>query len=159
MGMEQREKLLPLVKEKSTRYSLDYRLLDAIIQVESNYNIYAMRLEDKAKNFVIPAKFAHINFITIETEVALQKFSWGLCQVMGATARWLGFQGPLPVLCEPETNLNWCCRYLCRLRDEYGGILENVIAAYNGGSIRRNSTGEFFNQTYVDKIIKIYTKN
>lgn len=157
MGLEQREKLLPLVREKALKYNLDYKLLDAIIQVESSYNIYAVRFEAKSKSFVIPSKFAKINFITDETEEMLQKFSWGICQVMGSTARWLGYQGPIPHLCNADTNLNWACRFISRLKDQHG-VIENIIASYNAGSVRRKPDGSFINQAYVNKVVSVMSK-
>ncbi len=155
MGMELREKLLPLVKEKSGKYQLDFKLVDAIIQTESSYNIYAVRFEPKSTGLVIPSKYARINFTTEESELTLQKFSWGITQIMGSTARWLGYQGPMPFLCDVDTNLNWACRYLSKLKSEHG-VNDQVIASYNAGSPRRKPSGDFVNQEYVDRVLKIY---
>jgi soluble lytic murein transglycosylase-like protein len=45
-----------------------------------------------------------------------QQASWGLCQVMGATAREEGFRGPyLTQLCDPATNLPIGCSVLAKL--------------------------------------------
>lgn len=157
MGMPfNRDKLLPSVKEKAAKFNLDFRLVDAIVQTESAYNIYAIRYEAKSTHHVIPEKFARINFTTVATEEQLQKFSWGLCQIMGSTARWLGYQGPLPYLCDIDTNLQWACRYLAKLRDDHGGVVEQIIASYNAGSVRRDSAGAFVNQGYVDKVLNAY---
>ena len=154
--MALRENLLPIVKDKASRSKLDYRLVDAIVKTESNYDIYAVRYEPKFSSNVISEKYAKINATTNLTEQQLQKFSWGLCQIMGATARWLGFQGPLPYLCEPNTNLIWGCRYLAKLKNEYG-TLEYIISAYNQGSIRRLEDGKFSNQAYVDKVLSNFS--
>ncbi len=156
--MVNRENILPLVKEKAAKFNLDPLLLDAIIQIESAYNVYAVRFEEKSIYKVIPEKFARMNFITTKTEETMQKVSWGICQVMGSTARWLGFKGPLPMLCDPGINLNWACRYLSKLRDEHG-LIENIISAYNAGSVRRDKQGLFSNQEYVNKVLKIYQDN
>jgi soluble lytic murein transglycosylase-like protein len=155
MGMEFRENLLPQLKLVASDYHLDYKLVDAIIQVESAYKVLAMRFEPKSKSLVIPAKYARMNLVTEDTETTLQKFSWGLCQIMGSTARWLGFKGPLPLLLESNINFRWACEYLRRLEDEHV-IVENVVASYNAGSVRRTPTGEFVNQYYVDKVLRIY---
>ena len=45
--------------------------------------------------------------MTRETFFAAQKYSRGLCQVMVATAYWLGFDGWPAELNTPETGLDW----------------------------------------------------
>lgn len=150
-----REKFLQLVKDKSAKHNIDWRLVDAIVQIESNYDMYAARFEIKSAHCVIPDKFAKINLTTIATEEVLQKFSWGLCQIMGSTARWLGFQGPIPFLCDPDINLTLACRYLAKLKEDHG-VLEHIVASYNAGNVRRTSDGKLINQEYVDRVLKIY---
>lgn len=152
MSMGDRLKWLPLVKDRSNRYGIDCKMLDAIIQVESNYDIYAMRFESKMKSSVIAANFAKMNSVTTATEEILEKFSWGLCQIMGSTARWMGFQGPMPLLCDPDVNVNLGAKYLARLKEQHG-VSDAIISAYNAGSIRRLTDGKFKNQAYVDKVL------
>ncbi len=145
--------LRALVKEKCRNYpSVDPKLVDAIIQVESGYNPWAVRYEPKFTIRNIPDKYARMNGITVETERVLNKMSFGLGQIMGSTARWLGFQGPLTALCDPELNVTWMCKYLIKLKTE-NHVLENVIASYNAGSVRRDAEGKLVNQDYVDKVI------
>ncbi len=151
--MDDRERLVPQIKKVADRYSLNPKLVEAIAFVESTFNQWAIRFEPKSRSNVIPHKFATINLTTDITEETGQKFSWGLLQIMGSTARWMGYHGPLPLLCDVDTNLIWGCRYLSKLKDDFG-VTENMIAAYNAGCVRRNQDGKFVNQAYVDKVLK-----
>lgn len=76
-------------------------------------------------------------------------------QIMGATARWLGYDGALPALYKPENNLFWGCKYLGRLQDKYGEG-DEMVASYNAGSPRKNADGKFVNQYYVDTVGEYY---
>jgi soluble lytic murein transglycosylase-like protein len=83
--------------------------------------------------------------------------SYGLAQIMGGTARWLGFNGALPALYKPENNLYWACSYLSYLKKKYGGG-DELIAAYNAGSPRKGNDRKFLNQYYVDKVKEYYNQ-
>jgi soluble lytic murein transglycosylase-like protein len=137
----------------ATRHGLDPLLVSAIVQVESGGNQWAMRYEP------------HFEWITDDrpkgvsaaTEIEQQRTSWGLMQVMGATARDLGCDAPfLSVLCSPSVGLEYGCRYLARQLERYGSEVE-AVAAYNAGSVRR-SGDEFVNQSYVDKVWRVYSR-
>ena len=75
-----------------------------------------------------------------ETERIGRATSWGLMQVMGETARCVGFRGWFPELCLPAVGLEWGCRYLRRLADRYlaDGGWPTVMRAYNGGPGNRD---------------------
>lgn len=148
-----RDHLLPRVKEKALKYNLDEKLLDAIIQMESSYDFYAVRFEPHSTYLVTPDKFAKFNNITEITEQKLQCISWGLFQIMGSTARGLEFNGPLPSLCDVDTNLELGCKFIIQLNKKYASI-EDLIAAYNAGSARKGSDGKYSNQRYVDKALE-----
>lgn len=147
-----RELLLPSVKTKASKYGLDVKMVDAIIQIESGYDFYALRYEPNATYKVSPEKFAKINVITTETETVTQQMSWGLMQIMGFKAREQGFQGPMPNLCDVDTNLELGCKILQNFSKKYGDE-EDVIASYNAGSPRK-TLGKYVNQEYVNKVLK-----
>lgn len=69
------------------------------------------------------------------TERILRATSFGLMQVMGQTAREMGFAGWLTELTVPAVGLEWGCRYLRQLSDKYlaEGGWPGVMRAYNGG--------------------------
>ncbi|MBK5943332.1 lytic transglycosylase domain-containing protein [Halorhodospira halophila] len=148
----------------SERYGIPVRLLRAIIEVESAGNPYAMRMEanyrwlwDVRHNaphrggpFYAPPGASR------PTESYGQRTSWGLMQIMGATAREIGFKGTfLSELCDPETNLQYGCEYLMRLYRRFGNQhgWTGVAAAYNAGSPRMTD-GRYVNQEYVDRLIQ-----
>lgn len=157
MALETKETLLPKLKTIADRFSLDYRLADAIISVESSWYPLAVRFEPSLRASTLPEKFAKINRTTVATEKNLQCSSFGLVQILGGTARFLQYTGPLPGLFDPDTNLYWGCKYLSYLHTQYT-YEDDIIASYNAGSPRKNSKGEYINQEYVDKVYSFYRK-
>lgn len=143
-----------LIESKSKACKLDPYLVAAICWHESRGSVYAVRFEEKYRWLWKPDKFAKKNAITSLTEETLQKHSFGLMQIMGATARWLGYDGALPALYKPENNLYWGTKYLAYLVEKHGDEVES-IAAYNAGSPKRGDDGKFVNQDYVNSILKL----
>lgn len=135
---------------------LDAKLIAAFCHVESGGGIYKTRLEPNFKYLVTPDEFAKLLNITVATETTLQQMSWGLMQIMGGTARWLGYRGDLPDLCDPKKNLYWSCQYLAKLTTAHKSNLEDVIASYNAGSPKRDEKGLYANQKYVNKVVGYY---
>lgn len=150
----QRVNLLPVVKEKCRKYGANAALMDAIITVESGYDPWAVRYEPKFGNIAIPTKFASNNGISVETERTCQKMSWGVAQIMGGTARYLGFNGPLTQMLDPDLNIAYCCRLLVKLASDYHDI-NDQIAGYNAGTPQKMADGKYRNQAYVDKVLKL----
>ena len=133
-------------------------LILAIIEVESGGEAYAAKLNPNYPYTMPQAK--RPAGVDPNTEMYMQKTAWGLMQVMGATARSVGFDGRLPELAAPDINVRVGVAYLNTLmskhRARYG--LEGVVAAYNGGSPRKRPDGKFVNQGYVDKVMKAIEK-
>lgn len=151
--MIEREKLyLDAVIEISKVLRLQPELVRAIIQVESEGDVYATRFEPDWKYFYIPSEMAKRTHVTLLTERNGQATSWGLMQVMGAVAREFGFKGKFPQLCEPKEGISYGCLKLRQLFDLYKDE-RSVIAAYNAGSPRTDGRGFFVNQPYVDKVM------
>ena len=74
-------------------------------------------------------------FVGGATEAYMRAMSWGLGQVMGQTARELGFTGQfLSELCDPLVGLEFCCRKLKSALDAHVGQVEDALLRYNGGS-------------------------
>lgn len=147
-----------LIAAAAQSYQLPIPLVTAIVQVESNGDPWAVRYEpgfyDK---YIAPRPVRGKPPCTSQTEARLLACSFGLMQIMGATARAVGFDGVfLTELCQPAIGLDYGCRYLAKLFRLHGGIHgpEGVVAAYNAGSPRRNSKGTWVNQDYIDKIQK-----
>lgn len=171
----------PMLPDKTSQYvnvvakkfRLPPPLVRAIVTVESGSNRFAMRVEpgypylwcvrqnaplpvsrDTACQRNPPKYFAHPRHSSRLTEWIGQQTSWGSMQVMGAVARELGFEDPFPALCDPLIGLTYGCHHLKNLRARFlrSHGWPGVAAAYNAGSPRRNSDGDFENQDYVNKI-------
>lgn len=149
---------IKLVHEECLRRgTLDPRLICAVIDTESSFEPYTIRFEPRSMRPVASAICAKTNGITLETEENAQRFSWGLGQVLGSTARWVGFRDLLPALCDAATGIYWLCETFERLGEGYKETAEK-IAAYNAGSVQRRTDGTFINQNYVDRVQKFLSE-
>jgi len=158
MELEDREVNVSLVHKYARRFEVDPYLLLAIIDVENApWNIWSSRYEENYSYFTIPDHFAKLNGISRKTELILQKCSWGLAQIMGGTARFMGYQGPIPALIVPDKNLYWMARFVAKLQSDFG-VRNEVISAYNQGSPEKKADGSYKNQDYVDKVLKALSK-
>jgi soluble lytic murein transglycosylase-like protein len=148
-----------LIENAAGAHGLPARLVAAVAGVESGGNSWAFRYEPQfyARHVAQDASVKAVAPCSLDSERAARATSWGLMQVMGATARGLGFTGAfLNALCDPATGLEYGCRLLARLRDQYKERhgWPGVVAAYNAGSPRKDASGRFSNQSYVDKIAR-----
>jgi soluble lytic murein transglycosylase-like protein len=147
-------------------HGIDEPLLRALIAVESSGNPIAVRYEPQYRYTFQPLKYAKELGLSFTTEVALQRMSFGLLQVMGAVAREQGFDGSLlqlardPVLALEHgmRRLLWCFTRFAKKAPAPRAFNEEAVAAYNAGSPRRKNDGSFVNQAYVDKVRLAYSK-
>lgn len=131
---------------------IDPELFLAICTHESALDPTAIRFEAHYRWLYHPREFASRMGISDETEIALQRFSYGLPQVMGAVLREYGFQRPLQCALEhPEEICVIAAKHLKKLQQKYSDEAE-VIAAYNAGSAVKLPSGMFENQRYVDAV-------
>ena len=144
-----------LIGQEAQIHSIDWVLLAAIVQVESAENPKAMRYEEKYPYLVDPPKYAKLLNISEATETALQRFSFGLCQIMGANLREMGFKKELTNALEPEINLCYGAMTLERLMTRYKGDMPTAVSAYNAGTPHVEN-GVFRNQTYVTNVLGHY---
>ncbi len=101
-------------------------------------------------------EFANSNGVTYDTESTLQRFSWGLMQVMGSVAREYGMLGPLIKLTIPDVGLLYGCKHFKNFVKRYGNI-PDAVSSYNQGSPIKSVKG-YKNQEYVDKVMKAYQR-
>lgn len=159
------------------RFDIAESLILAIVRVESDGQFQAYRAEPRYRYLFDVEKLKPFRALTDEeqvqehapkdfpfyesvssrtTEFRGQQASWGPMQVMGATARELGFTGQFPLLCNDTDGMFFGCFFLSDLRNrflkDFGWA--GVVAAYNAGSPRFNEYGEFVNQAYVDEVAK-----
>lgn len=152
------ERLDPLIADCAKKHGLPRNLVAAIVQAESGGCPWAIRYEPAFFERYIKGKGVKgRGRCSDDTEARARAMSWGLMQIMGATARETGFAGEfLSELVTPSVALEWGCKYLKRLHDRYAARgIDAVVAAYNGGSPRPTDSGHWVNQAYVDKIKRL----
>lgn len=135
-------------------YKVPPDLIEAIIQIESGGDRCAMRYEPNYQWLYQPYDVKP-KTSTRETEETGQKFSYGPMQVMGGTARELGYRGWLSDLCGPK-GVQYGVKYLNQLYSKYGDWTD-VVAAYNAGKPRKAADGSYVNQGYVDKVMGVWS--
>lgn len=150
--------LVSLARAAASKHGLPSHLVCAICEQESAWRPLAMRYEPgyrwlwpSATKVTAPAG------VSLATERTQQRTSWGLMQVMGATARELGCREPfLSSLCQPELGLEYGCRFLLSLLERFAmGGLSAVISAYNAGHPRLKPASEDGNlDTYVEPVLR-----
>lgn len=130
-------------------------LVKAIAQVESAWNTWAARYEPLFSYYYHAPEMADQLGLSVETEKACQRTSWGLLQIMGGVARERGFRDHLTQLCDPMLGLKYGCAQLKWL-SQFAREEAELIAMYNGGrgARERMPSGMFRNQRYVDKVCK-----
>lgn len=134
--------LIQAAKDHALVIDCPPELVCAVCEQESNWNPYALRAEPAFEERYI--KPLHLT----PTEDWARSFSWGLMQIMGETARELGYTGPLPALCVPDTGLYYGCRKLSACLAKHSPDLKAALLAYNGGG----------DPTYPDKVIARMSK-
>lgn len=146
--------LMGLIVSTARGAQVPPELVLGIIEAESGGDPHVTRINATYPYTMMQAK--RPAGCSVDMERMCQKTAWGLMQVMGATARELGFDGWLSELVSPETNIRLGIEFLRRKMSQYferDGI-EGVAAAYNGGAPRRRPDGKFVNQSYVDKVME-----
>ena len=127
------------------------KLLQQLITVESDWNPWATRFEPLFRHRT--KENTGRGGTTLETENIHQATSWGLCQIMGYTARRLGWEGPIPALLDPESNLRYACLYLNQLYENPRGShsWRWAITAYNHGALWDEHDPAWFRAGYTAK--------
>lgn len=119
------------LQEKAKYYArlhdLDGALVCAVIEQESNWIPWAIRYEPAfEQRYVDPMGLT-------PTETIARSISWGLMQLMGESAREMGFHGKMASLCDPDNGLEWGCKHLKAKLDAHGGDVTAGLLAWNGG--------------------------
>ncbi len=146
-----------IIKNCSRIYKIDEKLIRAIIRKESSWNPWAFRVERGfwsrylagIKNIFWGTKEKDERWLTYPDIVSA---SYGLMQVMLTTAMELGFRFQYPFeLFDPANNIKFGCLLLKKSYERYGNWLD-AISAYNQGNNRKDLSGKYVNQDYVDKV-------
>jgi len=122
--------LIDQVKYQARIYGVDPALACAVVEQESNWNVWAIRYEPA---FFTRYVASQVNLS--DTERTARATSWGLFQIMGQTARERGFKGQfLSSLCDPMWGIPAGCEFLGHLLTIKGGNQTDALLAWNGGS-------------------------
>lgn len=148
---------LPLstIQMVGTQRHIEPELIAAIIQVESAGQQFVSNVALNS-DVVEPSKYATKNGMTKRAEEIAQQTAYGYCQVLGSTARRLGFTRPLGELYMELTNIRLATMLLVNLKKRYEGHRDSMISAYNYGQVIKRKDGTFINQSYVNKVNKYY---
>lgn len=129
-------------------------VMESWVVQESRWDPYAVREEPGFyRRYVLP----NLTTSRAKREQWQLATSWGLLQVMGQTAREMGFSGKyIPQLLDPSLSLYFGCKYLMHQKKRGDGEWAQALAAYNGGigGTPDNRTRPYRNQYYVDEIIE-----
>ena len=143
-------------------HGLDRRVVYAVVLKESLGNANATRYEDGFFRRYLEGKSKKrlrwhwpINR-SADTERRMRAVSWGPMQVMGQTARRLGFEGrDFTELCDPFVGVEYGCKYLAMMLKIYKrkelaspDALRSALAAYNGGPGNPN-------YKYADEVLEL----
>jgi soluble lytic murein transglycosylase-like protein len=120
------------------------------VEQESSWDTYATREEPRFYTKYIEERHAG------RREAWQLAISWGLLQVMGSTAREMGFNGRyLSQLCaEPALGLLYGAKYIRHQMERGDGTWSQGLAAYNGGLGGNRETGDLRRQVYVDEVVE-----
>lgn len=140
-----------LVKEHSQNAGIDHRITLAVIHVESDWNPWHCRIDERCCDPHHPEKHGPENRISIETERRLQAYRWGLLSVPGWLSRKFGFTGPLQTLCGPSYNLQYGCLILA---DSIRKMDHREAWGLSCYSIGRSFDGtKLFNEKWVTRVL------
>jgi len=141
----------------SERWNMSQELICAFCYQES-------RFEEKAKRYEPAFYKKYVEKFNIpQEEKTWRATSWGLMQLMGQTAREIGYRGYRDDLVDPIINLYYCCKFFIKLLNRYKGSETDAIAAYNQGNNRfkdldkdgiKDENEVYNNQKYVDNVLK-----
>lgn len=149
-----------MVNAKANTYNIDPKIIAATILTESFNNPWIPRFEPAYKWLYYPRILAEKFGCALETMEMMQRTSWGLMHVMGATFYELGGDKeiiPFPtIMINSEDGIEYGSRYLKKLQQKYGDDPSTLAAAYNAGSPRLTKGGLFVNQRHVDRFTKHY---
>ena len=151
---------IEMITEKSRQADLPPEMILAIIDTESDGNPYAATYHANYSWINMQTKRCYAADCHPNTESVLQRTAWGLMQIMGATARNIGFEGWLTELTIPVINIAIGMKYLAGLSERYleSHGIDGVIAAYNAGSPKKTADGKYRNQAYVDEVKSLMLK-
>lgn len=123
--------MIRVARATAKAHALPEDLVCAVCDHESwGWDTFAIRYEPAFER-----KYDPVDPAKEPTEHFARAFSYGLMQIMGETARELGFAGKyLTELCDPIVGVEYGCRKLSRCMAKHPGDMRAALLAYNGGA-------------------------
>ena len=151
-----------LCKVSGPQYGITPSLLAALAWKESGFYPHAFNPEPRFPYFVdvrtglpfrkvtdaeiaskVPPADFHTLYGDLDQEGWLQQASIGLCQVMGAVAREMGFHGrSLLELVKTDVNLDLGAHHLSKQITRFGSAADG-LSAYNAGAPVQSNRGDY----------------
>lgn len=119
---------LELIKAKASSLGIDPSLACAVAEQESAGNPWAIRYEP-----AFYSRYETSQNLT-PTEKTARSMSWGLFQLMGESAREIGYKGDLAALCDPQTGIAWGLLLLQKKLALAKNDVTKALLFWNGGS-------------------------
>lgn len=141
------------------KYRIQPRFLAALIDLESRWEIGAMKYEKGYPWLYEVLELSKKMICSRETMEVIQKTSWGLMQLMGANFYQMGYRGWPIGMCDPKTNLEFGCKHLDKIIENQNLSFKkplDIYAAYNAGSVRKTLEGLYVNARAVNAFEKKY---
>lgn len=140
------------ISKHANAFALSKELIASIVWQESKGETLAQRYEDSFYIRYVQNKARNelLGYVPIKVSLATEKrnraFSWGPMQVMGQTARELGFQGDhFGELLSADLGIEYGCRYLTKCMLGNNRDVKRALDSYNGGGNPDYSTEVFLN--------------
>lgn len=127
------QSLLDAAKQAAANAGLEYALVAAVVEQESSWVTWSIRYEAAYYDRYIKP-LVDSGRLKNPTEATARAFSWGLMQVMGDTARNIGYTGHIAMMCEPPTGLMIGCAVLNAKIKAAQMDVHLGLQMYNGGS-------------------------
>jgi soluble lytic murein transglycosylase-like protein len=139
------------IAEYSKKFNVEVPLIQAVIKVESIFNPFAVRYEKHLKD-----KEWYTNLIPRRYKKDKYAYcSMGYMQILYGVARSYGFRGSPQALMDPDKSIRYGTEHLSMYLKKYKRF-DSAISSYNQGSPRRQTNGQYRNQTYVNAVKKYY---
>lgn len=143
--------IFSIIDDVSSKHCVDSKAIKAICVLESGMNLWVVRYEPDYIWTYRPDYYAEKNNISLNTEMYLQKMSYGLMQIMGGLARSpYSFKDHLSKLLIPRLNLEIGIKHFKSLLEKYDWNYLDAVSAYNLGSVKK-IRGKYTNAGYVGK--------
>jgi soluble lytic murein transglycosylase-like protein len=124
--------LIDMARLAAQRYGLNEALFCALVEQESDWHPEATRYEPAfyehwVTPLIVPQQLS-------DGEAKGRSTSWGLCQVMGQTAREHGYVGPFQNMCDdPAIGLDMGAKVFASKLKGAGGDTHTALLHWNGG--------------------------